>query len=179
MALGFIALLVRVAYTFVLVGPTATTDTALYWQHAQAVLKIGDYGPADYPPGYPYMLAGLGRPFGGITLDLAAAYGVLLSTITCVLVYLLGRELFDERVGWLSGWYTVFYYPLVDYSRYITTETQFTFLLVMAGVLLSLRTARAGWARMFVGGIVFGLAALTRETILPAILFVFVLGLTR
>ncbi len=175
-AISGIALVVRFVYAFLLVGPTPTTDTPEYLARANALLTTGNFGPPIWSPGYPAAIALIIKLFGHYPYSVAA-YGVMLSALTCGLVYLTGREVFGEAVGILAGGYSTIYYPLVDYSRYLLTETQFIFFLTLSAALLSSRQPLSG-KRMLAGGVILGLAAFSRGTALAVMPLLVLLGLT-
>ena len=170
------ALIVRAVYAFLLVGPTPTTDMSQYLARAEALLTTGDFGPPIWSPGYPVAMATIIGLFGHYPHSVMT-YGVILSTLACGLIYLASRELFGEKVGVLAAAYSTIYYPLVDYSRYLLTETQFIFFLVLSAALLSSHE-RISKTRLLAGGAALGFAAFSRGTGLAIMPFVLLLGLT-
>ena len=92
---------------------------------------------------------------------------VALGTLLVVAVYLLGRAWFGPKAGLLAGLVAAFDPTLVAYSHYLWSETLCA-LLVAFGILGVVVAARSG-SRVAValGGIAFGLGALTREVALP------------
>lgn len=129
---------------------------------------------AAWPPAHPYVLSRFVKPElltdprmrGGFPTDflrplvgLQTALGALVVLLTA----LLGRELFDRRVGIVAGAIAALYPTFVAFSHYQFSENQFAVLLT-AGLLgivhLRLRPSRSLSAAT---GLIFGLAALTRE----------------
>lgn len=93
-------------------------------------------------------------------------YGRLLycfiGSFTCVLVYLLARELFGTRIAFISGMIAAVYPGLFIYDGWLYAETLYTFLLT--ALIYSLyrlqRTAQRRW--IIVSGLLLGLATLAR-----------------
>lgn len=93
-------------------------------------------------------------------------YGRLLycfiGSLTCVLVYLLTRDLFGKRIALISGIIAALYAGLFIYDGWIYSESLYTFLLT--AFIYSLyrlqRTAQRRW--IVLSGLFLGLANLTR-----------------
>jgi hypothetical protein len=120
-----------------------------------------------YPPAYPYFLGVCHAFLGGLrsALWLQALLGALLVPA----VGFTGARAFGMRVGLLAAAGIAFYPDLVWFAAHFWSETLFM-LLVWWGIerLLAADDASSGGeAPALVGGILWGLAALTRETILP------------
>jgi 4-amino-4-deoxy-L-arabinose transferase-like glycosyltransferase len=96
---------------------------------------------------------------------------IVLSALTCVGVYLLGRELFQPQVGLVASALISINLQLVIYSRLLLTETLFVFLVLagMIGLERVRKTQRWTWA--IVTGVILGLATLTRANFGPFIPF--------
>jgi 4-amino-4-deoxy-L-arabinose transferase-like glycosyltransferase len=120
------------------------------------------------PPGYYYFLAGVYALAGHHYWAVRVVQAVL-DTLTCALVYSLGKHLAGESVGRLSAAITAVYLPLVVYTGMLLSETLSTFLLVASGALL-MRLAQPGdrlpWAQVAVVGVVLGLVGLVRSVLL-------------
>ena len=138
-------------------GPDAfhAPDTDSYLRDAQELLSTGTFGPPGDPdivrtPGYPLLL--LPGVSAGSPEVVTIVLQILLSGLTVLLVYDLGRLLAgDRRIALLAaGLYAV--EPLsILYTSLLLTETLFTFLIVGALDLLvrfqlSSRWRDAVWA---------------------------------
>lgn len=125
-----------------------------------------------YPPVYPYFIGLCDALFGTLAAVkwLQAATGSLL----VLAVGRVGRLVASPRVGRLAATFAAFYPDLVWYSVHFWSETLFLVLLWWAfeRLLTSERFGRHG--SLVTAGILWGLATLTRETILP---FIPVIGL--
>jgi uncharacterized membrane protein len=67
-------------------------------------------------PLHPLLLQGWLRVFGGTELA-ARSFSALCGILTVVIVYVLGRRLFDEPAGRWAAWFTAVCPPLVYYSQ--------------------------------------------------------------
>jgi 4-amino-4-deoxy-L-arabinose transferase-like glycosyltransferase len=95
---------------------------------------------------------------------------VVMGAGTVALVYLIARDQFSRTTAILAGVGMVFARMTCLYTAMVLTETLFTFLVTL-GVFLW------GRKRLVPAGIAFGLAALTRTTILPFLLVLPLLSL--
>jgi asparagine N-glycosylation enzyme membrane subunit Stt3 len=118
-----------------------------------------------YPPAYPYFIA---VPFylSG-SLVLAKWLQVGLGALLVPAVGLVGKRAFSPRVGLLAAGIASVYPELVWFSAHIWSETLFMVLLwwALERAFAADATGRASAA--IAGGVLCGLAALTRETALP------------
>ena len=90
-----------------------------------------------------------------------------LSAGLVALTLLLGRALFDERVGWLAGTIAALYPAFIAHSHYLWSETLFAVAVVGALLAVIQVERRRSWLIASVAGVAFGIATLTRETALP------------
>lgn len=80
------------------------------------------------PPLWPWLIAGLSLIFGRADIyDRLFLCG--LGAGTCVLIYLLARDLFDRRIGLIAGLMACIYPALYLYDGWLYTESLYTFLL--------------------------------------------------
>ena len=68
----------------------------------------GETGSSQRPPGYPAFVAGVYLLFGIENYAAVRAAQALLSLLTVVCVYLLGKELYSPRIGFVGGGRSVF-----------------------------------------------------------------------
>jgi len=127
-----------------------------------------------FPPVYPLFLSASIFVFGDHLLPIRL-FHVLFSVIIAVLAYLIGRELFGQTIGFVSGIATAFYPTFVMYVRPIMSEGIF-YLLVTLLVYLSVRIAKGkfSWWHVVIWGIVAGLGILTRSEVLLLVSGLFV-----
>ncbi|MBW3578431.1 MAG: glycosyltransferase family 39 protein [Actinobacteria bacterium] len=123
------------------------------------------------PPGYPVLLASLSA-FGGSIGFLAFAH-VLLGVGVVWATYLLGRSMFDLRVGLVAAAIVALEPASVVHSSLLLTEVPFTLLLVVGALFVWKGQRDANMLRSAVGGGMLGLATLVRPVTvyLPLVLF--------
>lgn len=120
--------------------------------------------PIFHPPLYPYFLAAMDAAFGSLlAIKLAQA---LIGSLLIPAVFRIALRVFGPRAAVFAGLFAAFYPELIWYSAHFWCETLFLALLwwalervVVADETSSRRTAA-------LAGILFGLAVLTRETVL-------------
>lgn len=121
------------------------------------------------PPLYPTLIAALWwGDAAPVTAVLVVQAG--LGAATVALVYLTARDQFGRRVALLAAVGMVLARMTCIYTALLLTETLFTFLVTL-GVFLW------GRRRPVPAGVAFGLAALTRTTVVPFILVLFLIPL--
>jgi 4-amino-4-deoxy-L-arabinose transferase-like glycosyltransferase len=154
-------------------------DQISYDELAQRV--VAGYGFTFASPSYPAIPADTPTSFWsfGYTIYLAAVYmifghhplvarviQVLLSPLNCWLAYRLGKRLFGDWAGLASAALTAGYAYLIFFNAALMTQT-FYIIAVMAAFELALALAdqptRRDWVLL---GLVLGIGALTRQTLL-------------
>ncbi len=148
-------------------------DEQHYTQLARTVVQDGVYGmdasnPTSIrPPLFPGMVAGLWMLFGVGNLQIVRVVNILLAMATTGVVFLLGRELFTDRVGRWSAALFWLYPTLVFFNFTILTESLFTLLFLTAVLLLARLVRTPGpWLALCCGA-ALGSAALTRSVLWP------------
>jgi 4-amino-4-deoxy-L-arabinose transferase-like glycosyltransferase len=144
-------------------GPDATDYDLLARQVARGNGYCFEPGkPTVYrPPGFPLYLAAIYR--SGLPAYPAAyvSFGVL-GALTCLLTYLLARELFSERAARLAAILNAVYFPHIYFATLYASENLFIFCLAL-GVWLFIRHQRTGsLAALAISGVVLGWGTLTR-----------------
>jgi len=131
----------------------------------------GSTGPtAMVGPVYPYVVAGAFKLFGIYTDAASVAlltFNSLLSALTCIVIFFLGRNTFGSAVGSWAGWtWTLFPYAVYWPIRWVW-DTSLSTLLLTILVWLSFHladsTRRARWVAF---GVLAGIAALVNTTLL-------------
>ncbi len=120
--------------------------------------------PIFHPPLYPYFLAAMNAAFGSLlAIKLAQA---LIGSLLVPAVFRIASRVSGPRAAVLAGLFAAVYPELIWYSAHFWCETFFLSLLWWAieRVLSADETSRQKTAAL--AGILFGLAALTRETVL-------------
>jgi Dolichyl-phosphate-mannose-protein mannosyltransferase len=118
-----------------------------------------------YPPGYPYFIA---VPFYLFqSLEAVKWLQVAVGALLVPAVGLVGQRAFTPPVGLAAAGITAFYPELVWFAAHIWSETLFMVLLWWAFERAFTADAARRTAPAVAGGVLCGLAALTRETALP------------
>jgi 4-amino-4-deoxy-L-arabinose transferase-like glycosyltransferase len=144
----------------------------VFYDHAGQALAAGkgftgfaDQQTANWPPGYPAMLAVIYKVFGHHVTG-AKALNAFAGAATCLLVYAVGRKVFNRRVGLIAALLLAFFPGQIYFSTLVMTESVFP-AIVMFILLLALmwivERERLSSARLFILGVLCGLAALTRS----------------
>ena len=112
-------------------------DADGYWQLAGKIASGEEYSFGDPPrrvhrmPGFPLVLALSMKLFGASPLA-ARCLLAMIGTAACSAVYLLGRQLFDERVGLLACGLTAISPVMTGFSVLLLSETLFALTLTLS-----------------------------------------------
>ncbi|MGQ9708367.1 MAG: tetratricopeptide repeat protein [bacterium] len=146
-------------------------DGLYHHQWALAILNRVEFINDAYfrAPLYPFFLALLYWIFG-LNLFAVRLVQAVLGGLSCGLVYLLGRRLFDQHLGIIAGLVMAVYPLFIYFDGELLIPVLLVFLLLVGFICLfySAQKDRRWW----LAGIFFGLAAIARPNIL---VFVFVL----
>lgn len=133
-------------------------------RHHEFTNPLNGFPTAQWPPGYPFFLAGIYRLFGP-TLYGARLANMLLSAGTAALVYLLALRLFDRRSALLAALLAAVFPGQVFFVSVLYSEILFTFMFVLALLLIVVSPGRAASRRawwLVCLGVLAGAAALVR-----------------
>ncbi|HEX3245598.1 MAG TPA: glycosyltransferase family 39 protein, partial [Chloroflexota bacterium] len=128
------------------------------WDLAHGVGFSPDYRRA---PLYSWLIAAALAAFGD-QLSSVSLVQHILGAGTVVAAYILGVLTFGRRVALISALIAAVSGPLLIYEQRIDAETLFGFLLTITALFWALGLRRSQHRWFFVGGLVLGLAALTR-----------------
>lgn len=126
---------------------------------------IEDMGVAATPPLYPFLLAIFYLLFGESILAVRIVQA-LIGSLSCVVLYFLGREAFGREAGIMAAWMAAPYPFFVFLSAFLLTETLFIFFLLLLLLLLVRATRENGVLTAAGAGFVTGLAILLRPSLL-------------
>ncbi|MBN1793578.1 MAG: glycosyltransferase family 39 protein [Candidatus Omnitrophica bacterium] len=118
--------------------------------------------PSSYrPPLYPLILV---LSFFTFDYSIVAVRFIqtVLSAVTCLMMYILGKESVNERIGFLSALFTMLYFRFTFWSIYILTETLYIFLSVLTITFLISALKGTSRFRFFMTGILWGITFLCR-----------------
>jgi 4-amino-4-deoxy-L-arabinose transferase-like glycosyltransferase len=181
LAIFILALAIRIAFAWPALSGVeefGVGDDDDYYRLGMSIAETGalaDHGQltAYRMPFFPITIAPF-HYFLGAAPHAAQPLIVVLSALTCIGVYLLGRELFQPQVGLVAAALISLNFQLIIYSRLLMTETLFVFLVLagMIGLERVRKTQRWSWA--IATGAILGLATLTRANFGPFVLFALV-----
>ena len=168
-----LAVLVRVGAVGLDAGYEPRHDAFDYDRHGRSIAVGAGYPQSQYVadggptairgPAYPYLL-GAAYAVAGPVPDAGRMLDALLGGVVVVLVGLLARAIWGDRIALVAAALTAIFPPLVTLSQELMTETLFL-ALILAAALAVLRSRRAGlslrWAAA--AGALCGLGALTRS----------------
>jgi len=124
------------------------------------------------PPLYPLFLA-ICYSIGGFNTLVYFILQLILSSLTCLLIYFIANELFNSQVALFAGFSVAFYPDLIFWVSFVRTETLFIFLLSLGFLLLIKGNSRRNLFLIYISAVVFGLACLTRITLIPFVPILF------
>src|SRR5947209_3228184 len=172
-----VALLARIGVIVATPHAVPIFDAADFQRHANSIAagdgypppQLGLPGPTAFrPPLYPVTLAVVHKLGGGLTAERVA--GALLGVATVLLIFLIAQRLWGRRVAVVAGAIAAVFPPLVVLNASLLSELLFLPLSLAAllATLVYRETERLTWA--VVGGILCGLAILTRTSGLPLLI---------
>ena len=112
-------------------------------------------------PAYPTFLAFIYSIFGH-SYSAVLIVQALLSTLTCFMIYLLGKKIVNQKVGLLAALVTGIYPANIITVSMIMTETLFTFLLVVMILLLTKAVENKKNISFLSVGVMLGLLSLCK-----------------
>jgi 4-amino-4-deoxy-L-arabinose transferase-like glycosyltransferase len=167
-AIFCLALLVRLVYNLTVArGYVPAFDARYYDTIAKNLLTehcfclVSHVPTTDRAPLWPFIIAGI-YSITGPKNFYARLFFSLISSGACVLIYLYAKDVFNRRIGIITGTLAAIYTGLFIYDGWLYSESLYTALmLAFAYSLYQLqRNHQARWA--VISGITLGLASLTR-----------------
>ncbi len=133
-------------------------------------------GPTAWEaPLYPFLLAGVFKLFGVYTHTAAwviLALNSLFSALTCLVIYRIGRRLFDSQAALWAAWTWALFPYAIYWPVRIVWETSLSALLLSLAILLTLRLETPAHRRDWIFlGLLWGGIALANPTLLSFLPF--------
>jgi len=119
------------------------------------------------PPVFPLFLAGLFMIFGQSIL-VARIFLALINVINCLVIYFLGKEMYNREVGLIAMAISVFYPIFIYWSGHVGPESLITLLLSLS-VLYAFKARNLKYRNAILCGLFLGLSVLCRSMILGLI----------
>jgi 4-amino-4-deoxy-L-arabinose transferase-like glycosyltransferase len=146
---------------------TPIMDAEYHDQWAQAILAGDDFtgGVFFRAPLYPYFLAAVYKIFGHNYL-MARLIQFLIGSLSCVLIYLLGKSIFNRRTGTIAGVVASLYGVLIYFEGELLIPVLLVFLDLLVILCLFWAKGKPSYGRWVLCGALLGLSALARPNIL-------------
>jgi len=116
-------------------------------------------------PLYPYLLAGF-LLVTGKSLFLVRFLQIIIASFSAIMVFLLGRRVFSEKIGVISGLAYAAYGTIIFYETMLLIPVVFIFLNLLAVYLLLKHKGEYNLKRWLLAGLIAGLSAIARPNIL-------------
>jgi tetratricopeptide (TPR) repeat protein len=147
------------------------------WAQEIAQGKFLERTPFYRAPAYPFFLGSIYAIFGH-GFYLPRLLGIIIGALCCVLIYLVGKEMFSRKVALLAALLACFYGMFLYFDAMLLTTYLEVFFCLVA-VLLSIRWTKTKInSQLMIAGLFWGLASITRPNFLifvPVfVLYVFV-----
>lgn len=142
-------------------------DEKYHDQWAQEITAGEFFGRVPFyrAPAYPYLLSLIFTLFGHNHYT-PRLVGIIIGALSCVLIYLMGKELFSYRVGILAGTLACFYSMFIYFDSLLLTVNLEIFFVLLA-LLFLVRWLKTRFSLLLIfAGLFWGLASITRPTFL-------------
>ncbi|MBI5158745.1 glycosyltransferase family 39 protein [Candidatus Micrarchaeota archaeon] len=146
-------------------------DEVNYFARAINFFSLPHLSTIDHPSLYFYLIDSSYKLFGGVNWLSARFPGVLLGTLSVLLIYLIGEKLFTPRVGLASAFFSAFSFFQAKYSGMGTIDTFSAFFALLCIYFFSRRKENSSF--LAASGLALGLAAMSKYSalfILPALI---------
>ncbi len=171
-----VALSVRLIYLFQISDSltflSPTIDSGTYDSAARRLITDGVMEEPFFWQSffYPFFLSRF-YYFAGHSIIAARLFGIILGSVTCVLVYFLGKLLSSRTTGAIAALIVAFYGPLVFFEAELLATGWAAFWSVVL-ILLLLKAARPRTTRplYLLTGLCAGLAVITRASFIPFVI---------
>jgi len=115
-------------------------------------------------PLYPYFLSFL-YGISGKNFFVVSFFQLMLDIVMCLCLYLLGKYIFDKRVGLLAAFLGCFYRTFIVYAGTVLSDSLILFLYIAFITSLYFTLKKPNIWRWVLSGFILGLAALAKPTI--------------
>lgn len=156
-------------------------DDSLFYDFTAQTLAAGKgyihfkgYATAQWPPGYPLLLAAIYKVFGH-SIILAKLLNAFAGAAACLLIYAIGAKVFNRRVGFLAAVILAVFPSQIYYSTLVMTEALSSALfavLILLVLTWTIERDDPSPLRLFLLGVLLGAAALMRAEIAVLLLAV-------
>ncbi|MBN1211644.1 MAG: glycosyltransferase family 39 protein [candidate division Zixibacteria bacterium] len=146
-----------------------TIDNHYHHNWARTIADGNIFGDTTYfrAPFYIYCLGLLYALFGA-SLWVGRFFGLTLGLGSIILTYLLGRRIFNVKVGLGAALIQALYPVIIFFESELLLDPLFMVFLQLALYRFMVWRDKGGWGKLIIAGISFGLASITRPTGLVA-----------
>ena len=144
------------------------SDSKIYYDWAKGLSNSGHWFGREVffmSPGYPYFLAIIFKFLGSSILAIRVTQA-LISTANIFLIYLLTKNLFDNKAGYIAAGISAIYSIFIFFSGAVFGETLQTFFVTALLYLLTKNESASQKNKWLLSGLMLGLSALFRANIL-------------
>ncbi|MGD0766151.1 MAG: glycosyltransferase family 39 protein, partial [Dehalococcoidia bacterium] len=129
-------------------------------------LHLNGVPTAEWPPGYPLLLAAIYKVFGH-SIALAKLVNILAGAGTCLLVYLIAKRTFNVAVGLVAAFILALFPSQIFFSTLLMTEVLSAFLVaLLLFIVITFTLNTISWRRVLLVGLLLGAMSLIRgETV--------------
>jgi tetratricopeptide (TPR) repeat protein len=169
--LGIIAIALYLRLSFVFKAHTIPfnfmSDSNMYMSWAMSIIEGKEFVKVFHnAPLYPYFIAAIFRLFGTSMLSVLLIQAIL-GTLNCLLVYGLTLKLFKNKwIGIIAFFATAIYGPMIFYDGMVLMATLVTFVNLVFLIVLLKAVESNDLKYWGTSGVLFGISALGRGTIL-------------
>lgn len=144
-----------------------TLDSEYNDQWAQMILRGEDFEEGVFfrAPLYPYFLAFVYKVFGHNYL-MPRLIQLLIGSLSCLLIYLLGKRIFNKRTGRIAGVVASLYGVLIYFDGELLIPVLPVFLNLLLLLVLIRVKEQPSYKMLVLCGVLLGLSALARPNIL-------------
>lgn len=151
----FVALSVRLSYLQTL--PVIETDGTRYINLAKNLSSLSIYGLGNNQIGYPLLIK-----FAHLWISdwefAARLISVLFGSLLVILIFLIGRDVFNSKVGIMASLLVAFEPNLVLFSAQAMSDSTYVFFLILVFFLLWLSIKKMKKSLFLASGVILGLA---------------------
>jgi 4-amino-4-deoxy-L-arabinose transferase-like glycosyltransferase len=170
-----ISLVIRLL--FIIIFPIKPhSDAANYNNLAIGLIEGTGYagGIGSYlPPGQSFFLAAIYFIFG-YNPQIACIIQALISSLTCIIIYYIGKSILNKKIGIISGLIAALYPTLIVFSGLLFSETLFIFLFSLLTLSLLRIYEERSAKNILIAGVSLGLATLVRPAIIGLLPFILI-----
>lgn len=160
------ALFIRLLYVIQLPLQKISPDAYDWIGIAGNIASGKGFGEAWRPPGYAAFLSAIFLLFGK-SIVLIRIINSVLGSLTCIIIFFIGKKVFSSAVGKIASTLLCFYPYLIAYSGDLLSETFYTFLISLSLLFILIASETPNIKNNITTGIILGITVLTKATILP------------